>query len=149
MVKKTPTPLTLVRDEEVVDAAATAIPDTITETQPPQPAAPLTVGQQIGTYAALTAQLKRQFHLNEQTIVKLFELALNERFTLIQMGLAGPRSPIPATPEDLDWIEGRDGPVAAEFLVGGWQQVDAADHTTEVEVGAGLEDSLFAPLLHA
>ncbi|MGA7270464.1 MAG: hypothetical protein WB239_05265 [Acidimicrobiia bacterium] len=84
-------------DADVVDEAETA-PTPQAETPPPP--APITLSQQITSYAGLVAHLKKTNHLSEGTIVKLIELALNERFTLIQLGLAGPRPSIPAPEEE-------------------------------------------------
>lgn len=59
---------------------------------PPPPKPGISLASQIRNYATLIVDLKKQTHLGEGTLTRLVELALNERFTLIQMGLARPNS---------------------------------------------------------
>lgn len=55
---------------------------------PSQASQPLaTIGEQAGNYARLVVQIKSNHRLNEATSLRIVELAINERITLIQMGL--------------------------------------------------------------
>ena len=74
--------------------APSIIPDEVPSTTPPPPPPPrtMTIANAVDSFAALVKRTHTTHRVTEGTATRLLELALNQHFTMIQMGLARPTS---------------------------------------------------------